>query len=308
MEKKSIFRQIDALYTKAVKVIIAEGPEENNTPISVNKQTTSIPATKIETLTKTISNVKDTLLNIGTPDEKETLYKEVVKREKQETQEDSKSIKEKTQALNVQSKKTATKTNTSIKKNTTVKKTVKAVPVEKSIHTDTAKPVSKKATVSKTKTETTKKVAPQKTPEKKGTTRKKVPAKATTRGETAQTITKSKAAPKGAKKAAKIALYIKDIKKHYGEVDEAFVAIIVNNLGPSIYKKNAELVTCSDPKELNTVRKSFLIKKLGIDASKGVLDAAIQDVCEELKSTRTKYRATFYYALAKKFKKESVLK
>lgn len=85
------------------------------------------------------------------------------------------------------------------------------------------------------------------------------------------------------------------------------MAIIVKNLGLSIYKKDAELVSCSDPKELNTVRKNFLMKKLGIDASKGVLDAAIADVCQELKSTRAKYRATFYYALAKKFKKESVL-
>jgi hypothetical protein len=49
------------------------------------------------------------------------------------------------------------------------------------------------------------------------------------------------------------------------------------------------------------------MKKLGINASQGVLDAAIQDVCEELKTTRTKYRATFYYSLAKKFKKKSVL-
>ena len=118
---------------------------------------------------------------------------------------------------------------------------------------------------------------------------------------------KSSVAPRGAKKAAKIALYIKDIKKHYGEVDEDFVAIIVKNLGPSIYKKDAELVSCSDQKELDTVRKNFLIKKLGINTSEGVLDAAIKDVCEELKSTRIKYRATFYYRLAKKFKKESVL-
>lgn len=85
------------------------------------------------------------------------------------------------------------------------------------------------------------------------------------------------------------------------------MAIIVKNLGPSIYRRDAELVSCSDPKELDTVRRNFLIKKLGIDASKGVLDAAIQDVCVELKGVRTKYRATFYYALAKKFKKESVL-
>jgi hypothetical protein len=152
--------------------------------------------------------------------------------------------------------------------------------------TATKKPAAKKTATSKKKDET-------KPTEKKPATKK--------------TAAKKTAAPKVSKRDQKIALYIKDIKKHYGEVDEAFVAIVVKNLGPSIYKKDAELVSCSDPKELDRVRKNFLMKKLGLDASQSVLDAAIEDVCQELKSTRTKYRATFYYALAKKFKKESVL-
>jgi hypothetical protein len=153
-----------------------------------------------------------------------------------------------------------------------------------------------KKSMKKTTTATTKSTGTKTTTEKKSTTKKKV------------TVSKKSTAPaKGSKRDEKIALYIKDIKKHYGEVDEAFVAIIVKNLGPSIYRKDAELVSCSDPKELDTVRRNFLVKKLNIDASKSVLDAAIQDVCEELKGVRTKYRATFYYSLAKKFKKESVL-
>ena len=90
-------------------------------------------------------------------------------------------------------------------------------------------------------------------------------------------------------------------------MDNDLLTLIVKNLGPSIYRKNAELVSCSDPKELDTVRRNFLIKKLGIDASKAVLDAAIQDVCAELKGADDKYRATFYYSLTKKFKKESTL-
>ena len=119
--------------------------------------------------------------------------------------------------------------------------------------------------------------------------------------------TMAKAAPKGTKKAEKIALYAKAIKKHYGEVDESFLEIIVKNLGPSIYRKDAELVSCSDPKELDTVRKNFLMKKLGLEDDKDILNAAIKDVCEELKETSKKYRAIFYYRLAQKFKKESVL-
>ncbi|KYJ86629.1 hypothetical protein AS592_06865 [Sulfurovum riftiae] len=104
-----------------------------------------------------------------------------------------------------------------------------------------------------------------------------------------------------------MALYTKAFKKQYGEVDTDFLEIIVKNLGPSIYRKDAELVSCSDPKELDTVRKNFLIKKLGLQENQEVLDAAIKEVCEELKDTSKKYRALFYYRLAQKFKKESVL-
>lgn len=112
----------------------------------------------------------------------------------------------------------------------------------------------------------------------------------------------------GAKRAAKIKLYTEDVKKHYGSVDETFLEIVVKNLGPSIYKKDAEAVSCTDPKELETVRKNFLIKKLGFDKeAKEMLDGEIQKVCETMKGTRIKYRATFYYILAKNLNKESAL-
>jgi len=211
-------------------------------------------------------------------------------------------------------KKTTAKKPAAKKPAETTKASAEKAPVKKSSakKKTTTKTVAKKPTATKkaeeTKT-TAKKPAVKKAPAKKSVSKKVAEKKPTTKkaAEKKSTTVKKPAAPKGAKKAEKIALYIQDIKKHYGEVDEDFVAIIVKNLGPSIYKKDAELVSCSDPKELDTVRKSFLMKKLGINASKGVLDAAIADVCQEMKSTRTKYRATFYYALAKKFKKESVL-
>ncbi len=117
---------------------------------------------------------------------------------------------------------------------------------------------------------------------------------------------KSKVVP-GAKKAEKIKKYTADIQKHYGSVDEDFLAIIVKNLGPSIYLRDAESVSCGDQKELDTVRKNFLIKKLGLTSSDDELNALIAEVCTELKDQRIKYRATFYYALAKKLKMESAL-
>jgi len=324
---------------------------------------------------ETVKKVWGKVLGLGTPNEKEVLYKEVVKRKPPEKSAEAmvlddiknsikkiwtteegiefsrgtenppvkKVTKKKSPTRKTTRKTTTTKKTTATKKetaaNSTKKKTATATKKTTATKTPAKKAVEKK-TVTKTKTTTkptkketssttkkattsSKKPTTKKTPAKdtvakkenvKKTTAKKVASetkttakkKTTTAKKTAST-TKSTTSAKGSKRDAKIALYIKDIKKHYGEVDEAFVAIIVKNLGPSIYRKDAELVSCSDPKELDTVRRNFLIKKLDIDASKGVLDAAIQDVCEELKGVRTKYRATFYYSLAKKFKKESVL-
>lgn len=77
-------------------------------------------------------------------------------------------------------------------------------------------------------------------------------------------------------------------------------------LGPSIYKKDAETVSCSDSSELETVKKNFLGKKLGL-SDDAAMDAAIKKVCEAMgSSNRNKYRALFYALLAKEFGKESV--
>ncbi len=164
----------------------------------------------------------------------------------------------------------------------------------------------KKETAAEKKSTATKKTPGSK---KKTVAKKTVAKKTVTKKETDNSPEKkkTKTAPKGTKKAEKLVLYSKALKKQYGEVDEDFLEIIVKNLGPSIYKKDAELVSCSDPKELDTVRKNFLMKKLGLKEDKEILDAAIKEVCEELKASSKKYRALFYYRLARKFKKESVL-
>ncbi|RUM66403.1 MAG: DUF2853 domain-containing protein [Sulfurospirillum sp.] len=97
--------------------------------------------------------------------------------------------------------------------------------------------------------------------------------------------------------------------KHLGEVDDRFLEIIVKNLGPSIYRRDAELVSCSDPKELETVKTNFLIRKLKMPKNdKEALDSAVAEVCEKLKGVKNKYRATFYYMLAKNLGRESRLR
>ena len=81
---------------------------------------------------------------------------------------------------------------------------------------------------------------------------------------------------------------------------------VTKGLGPSIYKRDAETVSGTDAKELETVKKNFLIKKLGL-ADSPELDEAIDEVMERIgRSERNKYRAVVYYMLMKKFDKEDV--
>jgi len=104
----------------------------------------------------------------------------------------------------------------------------------------------------------------------------------------------------------KIELYTKSAKDLGLELDDIFIASVTKGLGPSIYNKDAETVSCSDSSELETVKKNFLIKKLGLEDSKE-LDEAIKAVCQKMgSSNRSKYRALFYALLAKEFSKESI--
>ena len=65
--------------------------------------------------------------------------------------------------------------------------------------------------------------------------------------------------------------------------------------------KDASLVSASDPAELERVRESFLVKKLGREESEADLDAAIAAVVGKMKDERNKSRVTVYYLLAEHF-------
>ncbi len=89
-------------------------------------------------------------------------------------------------------------------------------------------------------------------------------------------------------------------------VDEGLLRNVARGLGPALYNPDAQLVSCSDETELETVRKNFLIKKLGLADGPELMEA-IRDVCQATRELRSnKYRAVFYYLLTKKFGKESV--
>jgi len=76
--------------------------------------------------------------------------------------------------------------------------------------------------------------------------------------------------------------------------------------GPSIYNDDASKVAASNSSEIETIRKNFLIKKLGL-ADSPKLKEGIDKVLEIYgKSNRNKYRAVVYYLLTKEFGRESV--
>ena len=109
------------------------------------------------------------------------------------------------------------------------------------------------------------------------------------------------------KRDDKIAQYVTEAKKLGLDVSNDLIEKVTIGLGPSIYKKDSETVSCSQSSELDTVKKNFLTKKLGLTLSDTEMDATIKKVCEAMgTSNRNKYRALFYALLAKEFNKESV--
>lgn len=106
-----------------------------------------------------------------------------------------------------------------------------------------------------------------------------------------------------------IAKYADDLKnKCKVNPDMDLLTKVTIGCGPAVYDKDAQTVSASQESELETVRKNFLIKKLGLaDGPKlsEAIDAAIDTYG---RSERNKYRAVFYYLLVKHFGKESVYK
>ena len=104
----------------------------------------------------------------------------------------------------------------------------------------------------------------------------------------------------------KIEFYSKEAEKLGIQLDADLLGKISKGLGPSLYREDAELVSCQQEDELVTVKKNFLIKKLGLEDGEA-LDKAIAEVCEKMgESNKNKYRAIFYYLLVVKFDKAAV--
>ncbi|MCV0350596.1 MULTISPECIES: DUF2853 family protein [unclassified Nitratireductor] len=92
--------------------------------------------------------------------------------------------------------------------------------------------------------------------------------------------------------------YLADVRKYDATASEEIVNKIVKHLGIALRNRDSSLVSCSDSSELDRVRTSWCMKKLGqTDAAK--CDAVIETVCETMSGDRSKSRVTFYYLVAK---------
>ena len=101
--------------------------------------------------------------------------------------------------------------------------------------------------------------------------------------------------------------YAADIKSKFGQdPDMDLLTKVAVGLGPAIYNLDASKVSGSDEKELETVKKNFLIKKLGLADTPALMESINSVIDTYGRSEKNKHRAVIYYILAKHFGKESV--
>ena len=106
-----------------------------------------------------------------------------------------------------------------------------------------------------------------------------------------------------------IARYAEDLKsKCKMTPDLGLLTKVTIGCGPSIYDNDAATVAASDSAELERVKTSFLIKKLGLKDGPGLMDGINAVIDTYGRSERQKFRAVVYYMLTRHFGKESAYK
>lgn len=104
-----------------------------------------------------------------------------------------------------------------------------------------------------------------------------------------------------------IARYATDLRDKCGiEPDMELLRKVTIGCGPSVYDADAATVAAGQEHELDTVRKNFLIKKLGLPDTPALTEALDAVIDTYGRSERNKYRAVVYYMLTKHFGKEAV--
>jgi hypothetical protein len=104
-----------------------------------------------------------------------------------------------------------------------------------------------------------------------------------------------------------IAKYADDLKnKCKMNPDMDLLTKVTIGCGPAIYNADSSTVAGSDAGELETVKKNFLMKKLGLPDGDNLMQAINAVIDTYGRSERSKYRAVVYYMLTKHFGKEAV--
>jgi hypothetical protein len=100
--------------------------------------------------------------------------------------------------------------------------------------------------------------------------------------------------------------YAADLKEKCGiNPDMELLTKVTTSCGPSIYNPDSSIIAGTQQSEIITVKKNFLIKKLGLSDGPA-LRAGIDAVLEQYgKSNKNKYRVVFYYLLTLHFGRES---
>ena len=103
-----------------------------------------------------------------------------------------------------------------------------------------------------------------------------------------------------------IAKYADDLRKKCGmEPDMDLLTKVTIGCGPSIYNDDSSTVASSQASEMETVKKNFLVKKLGLADGPALDEGLKAAVATYGSSERNKYRAVVYYLLVKHFGKDS---
>jgi hypothetical protein len=76
-------------------------------------------------------------------------------------------------------------------------------------------------------------------------------------------------------------------------------------LGPALYREDASTVAGSDPSELETIRRNFLIGTLGLPDGPDLAAGVERAIDTYGRSNRNKHRAVVYYLLTKHFGREA---
>ena len=103
-----------------------------------------------------------------------------------------------------------------------------------------------------------------------------------------------------------IAAFAADLReKCRTEPDMALLRKVAIGCGPVIYNRDSATVAASQPEELETIKRNFLIRKLGLEDGPHLTEGLQKAVETYGKSERQKLRAVLYYLLVKQFGRES---